>query len=322
MADPGAPVAASQHFGIDNQTDVFLVDQNGKLNIFWINADGSWNGPQAIGSGVEANAQGANIAASQHFGIDNRIDVFLIDKNGQLNIYWAEGSGNWNGPQPIGSKGLAHSGAPIAVSKHFGNDNQTDVFVVDTNGQLNVFSVVGSANWSGPKTIGPSGLTRSAAYVVASQRFGTDNQTDVYVADVHGQLNVFSANGSGSWSEPQTIGPSGLTVSGAAISVAQKPGTTDQTEVFVFDKSGQMNVFTADSSGQWSDPVKVGPQNVVPAGSPVVASQQFGVPNQTDVFVIDQSGSQTGSTPQGWPALFWSTDGNQWNGPKELVHDL
>ncbi len=322
MADPGAPVAASQHFGIDNQTDVFLVDQNGELNVFWISADGAWSGPQAIGSGIEGNAQGANIAVSQHFGVDNRIDVFLIDKNGQLNIYWAEGSGNWNGPQPIGPKGLAHSGAPIAVSKHFGVDNKTDVFVVDTNGQLNVFSAVGSGNWSGPKTIGLSGLTRSAASLVASQRFGTNNQTDVYVVDTHGQLNVFSVIGSGAWSGPQTIGPGGLTVSGAAIAVAQKPGTTDQTEVFAFDKNGQLNIFTADSSGQWSGPVTVGPQNVAPAGSPVVASQQYGVPNQSDVFVIGQSGSQTSSTALGWPALFWSTGTDQWNGPKELVHDL
>ena len=48
MADPGAPVAASQHFGVDNQTDVFLVDQNGKLNLFWETDDGAWNGPQVI----------------------------------------------------------------------------------------------------------------------------------------------------------------------------------------------------------------------------------------------------------------------------------
>ena len=104
--------------------------------------------------------------------------------------------------------------------------------------------------------------------------------------------------------------------------MAQKPGTTDQTEVFVFDKNGQLNIFTADHSGQWSGPVTVGPQNVAPAGAPVVASQQFGAPNQTDVFVIGQSGSQTGSTASGWPALFWSTGADQWNGPKELVHDL
>ena len=272
--------------------------------------------------GIEGNAQGANIAVSQHLGIDNRTDVFLIDKNGQLNIYWVEGSGDWNGPQPIGPKGLAHSGAPVAVSKHFGVDDKTDVFVVDTNGQLNVFSAVGSGNWSAPKTIGASGLTRSAASVVASQRFGTNNQTDVYVVNTQGQLNVFSAIGSGAWSEPQTVGPSGLTVSGAAIAVAQKPGTTDQTDVFLFDKNGQLNVFSVDNSGQWNGPVTVGPQNIAPAGAQVAVSPQFGVSNQTDMFVIDQSESQTGSTPQGWPALFWSTGADQWNGPKELVHSL
>ncbi|WP_027282978.1 hypothetical protein, partial [Roseomonas gilardii] len=40
-------VAASQQFGL-NQTDVFLVDGQGNLNVFWVGGGGAWNGPGKI----------------------------------------------------------------------------------------------------------------------------------------------------------------------------------------------------------------------------------------------------------------------------------
>ena len=60
-------------------------------------------------------------------------------------------------------------------------------------------------------------------------------QSDVYVVDTLGQLNVFSAVGSGNWSEPQTISPAGLARSGASIAVSQGLGTNDQTDLFVMN---------------------------------------------------------------------------------------
>ncbi|MDR3560781.1 MAG: hypothetical protein P4N59_04980, partial [Negativicutes bacterium] len=283
MARPGAKVAASQHFGINNQTDVFLVDQNGHLNVFWVVDSGDWNGPKMIGAGNVGNPSEA-VVASQHFGVENRTDVFLINKNGQLNVFWALGSGDWNGPEPIGTTGLANNGAALAVSQRFGVNNQTDLFVVAQNGQLTVFSAAGSGGWSAARAIGPAGLARPGAALAVSQRYGTSDQTDVYVVDTKGQLNVFSAVGSGDWSGPQTIGPAGLAVSGAALAVSQRYGSSDQTEVLLFDKNGQLNVFLVDNTGQWSGPVTVGPQNAAPSGAPLAVSQQFGVTNRTDVF--------------------------------------
>jgi len=45
----GAGLAASQQFGIGNQTDIFLIDENGDLDVFWVNSAGPWNGPLARG---------------------------------------------------------------------------------------------------------------------------------------------------------------------------------------------------------------------------------------------------------------------------------
>ena len=317
FARPGAALAASAHFGVDKQTDVFLVDQNSQLNVFSAVGPGDWQGPKAIGekSFVPSNARPA---ASQHFGVKDQTDLFIIDKDLQLNVFWAVGSGDWQGPKTIGPKGLAHSNAVVLATQHFGVDNQTDVFVIDMNGQLNVFSAVGSGDWSGPKTIGPTGLAAQTAALAVTQRFGTNNQTDVFLVDKKGQLNVFSAVGSGDWSGPKTIGPASLAPSGAALAATQGFGTSNQTDVFLVDKHGQLNVFSVSNGGQWSDPVTISPSASAPAGADVVASPQFGVANQTDLFFI----SGTGSTGQGWPTVLWDKGSDQWKGPKALVNEI
>ena len=75
-------------------------------------------------------------------------------------------------------------------------------------------------------------------------------------------------------------------------------------------------------SGNWSGPQIIGLARLARFGAALAVSQQFGVTNQTDVFFIDQAGSQTGHTGQGWPSLCWANGTNPWNGPEELVNDL
>ncbi|MHC5820575.1 MAG: hypothetical protein ACYT04_33090, partial [Nostoc sp.] len=58
--------------------------------------EGVWNGPFKLGPAGIANP-GSFIAASQQFGA-NQTDVFLVDKNDQLNLFWVVGEGVWNGP--------------------------------------------------------------------------------------------------------------------------------------------------------------------------------------------------------------------------------
>jgi hypothetical protein len=140
--------------------------------------------------------------------------------------------------------------------------------------------------------------------------------------DKNGQLNVFSAVGSGKWKGSQTIGPAGLADSGATLAVSQHFGIDDQTDVFVIDKKELLNVFSVHSRCQWSDPVTLSPQGSAPSGAQLAVSQQFGVTYQTDVFFFGQTGSQAGRNGQSWPAMCWANDANPWNGSKELVNDL
>ncbi|MHC5832914.1 MAG: hypothetical protein ACYT04_97260, partial [Nostoc sp.] len=95
------------------------------------------------------------------------------------NLFWVVGEGVWNGPFKLGPAGIANPGSFIAASQQFGA-NQTDVFLVDKNGQLNLFWVVGEGVWNGPFKLGPAGIANPGSFIAASQQFGA-NQTDVFL---------------------------------------------------------------------------------------------------------------------------------------------
>jgi PPE-repeat protein len=123
----------------------------GQLNVLSFDALGNGSGPDVVGPAGIA-PPGASLAASQQFGT-NQTDVFLVDNEGRLNVFSISGSGSWNGPQNIGPVGAAPAGAPLATSRQFGANNQTDVFLVDDKGNVSVFWVQDHNAWSGPKKI-------------------------------------------------------------------------------------------------------------------------------------------------------------------------
>ena len=90
---------------------------------------------------------GGGVAASEQFGL-TQTDVFYVDQSGSLNVTWVVGAGNWGGPGRIGPVGMFPPGAPVAASQQIGL-NQTDVFVVDKNGSLQVMWVVNAGAGAG-----------------------------------------------------------------------------------------------------------------------------------------------------------------------------
>ena len=313
MARRGASVAASRQFGT-NQTDAFLFSQNGQLNVFWEEGNGTWNGPVPIGNSGAAPS-GASLTVSQQFGAPNQTDVFFFDNNGQLNVHWVQSAGAWGGPVKIGAQGVAPNGANLAVSQQFGAPNQTDVFFIDKNGQLNVYWVQGTGAWGGPVKIGPAGLAAPGAAVAASRQFGAPNQTDVFFIDNNGQLQVCWVQGTGGWGGPVKIGPAGIAPSGAYVAVSQQFGAENQTDVFFIGNNGQLNVCWVQGTGAWNGPQKIGPKGLAAPGSALAASAQFGVVNQSNVYVLNV----TGTSAPGWPTVFWVEGAGAWNGPKALV---
>jgi hypothetical protein len=87
-------------------------------------------------------------------------------------------------------------------------------------------------------------------------------------------------------------------------------GVSDQTDVFFVGDNGQLHVAWVSGGGAWNGPIGLGPAGIFPSGAGVVASPQFGVPNQTDVFAIGNNGQLH---------VAWVSGGGAWNGPIGLA---
>jgi hypothetical protein len=313
MAVPHTAIAASKQFGTDKQTDVFLVAQSGQLQAFLASTSGV-TGPTPIGAKGLA-AKGASLAVARAPGAV-QTDVFLFDNTGQLNVFSATGTGSWQGPAKIGPANFAPKGAQLAVSQLSSTD-QTTVLAVDTTGTLNGFRATGTASWQGPEKISAANFAKPGGHVAIGQRAGSANQTDAYLVDKKDQLNVFSVQGDGSWTGPVPIGPSDFAAAGAPVVVSTQSGGA-QTNVFVTDKKGTVQLFSVDGGGTWSGPQQIGPPGATTSGAYIVASPQFGVKDQADIFLINQ----TGTNAPGWPVVFWGPGTNSWAGPKALVTEV
>jgi hypothetical protein len=194
--------------------------------------------------------------------------------------------------------------------------NQTAVLAVDTTGTLNAFRATGTASWQGPEKISKADFAKPGGHVAMGQRAGNANQTDAYLVDKKGQLNVFSVQGEGLWTGPVPIGPSDFAAAGAPVLVLMQSGGA-QTDVLVTDKKGTLQLFSV-GTGAWSNPQQIGPLGVTTSGAYLAASPQFGVKDQIDIFLINQ----TGTNAPGWPVVFWDPGTNTWTGPKALVTEV
>ena len=156
--------------------------------------------------------------------------------------------------------------------------------------------------------IGDLALSRSG--LATSQQFGASDQTDVFAVDASGALTVTWVNGAGAWQGPARISSSNVAPPGAAITASQQFGASNQTDVFVVDNSGALTVTWVNGAGAWQGPARISGSNVAPPGAAVTASQQFGASNQTDVFVVDNSGALT---------VTWVNGTGPWRGPARIT---
>src|SRR5207248_3701854 len=137
---------------VADQTDVFVVGNDGAARVLWVAGAGRWSGPLAISRAGLAPA-GAGLAASAQFGVPDQTDVFAVGNDGAVRVLWVAGAGHWNGPLAISPAGLAPAGAGLAASAQFGVADQTDVFAVADDAVPEGLSVHGARQWGGPVVI-------------------------------------------------------------------------------------------------------------------------------------------------------------------------
>ncbi len=206
-------------------------------------------------------------------------------------------------------------GGFLAVSADAVTPLQTDVFAINTAGQLAWFTTTDPKRWQGYPPISPPGFKAPAgAPLAVSPQFGAGPQTDVFVADASGSINVFYYQGSG-WLQMQPpLTGGGAVAPGAPLAASHRFGAAaGQTDVYAGNKQGQLVCWSVVGGGAWSGPVAISNASSgfsAPQGAFLAASQQFGANNQTDVFVVDATGTL---------CVFWiNGGGDNWNGPHKI----
>jgi hypothetical protein len=248
-------VAASNQFGVSNQTDLFTVNSAGAMTVRWIVAGSTWQGPNVI-SPNGTYPPGAAVAASNQFGVANQTDVFAVNDSGALTVSWIVVGSTWQGPSAIGSTGQYPAGAAVAASNQFGVGNQTDLFAVNDSGALTVHWIVVGSTWQGPNVIGPSGAYPAGAAVAASNQFGVGNQTDLFAVNDSGALTVSWIVVGSTWQGPSTIGSStGQYPAGTAVAASNQFGVSNQTDLFAINNSGTPTVAWIVVGSTWQGPV-------------------------------------------------------------------
>ncbi len=76
--------------------------------------------------------------------------------------------------------------------------------------------------------------------------------------------------------------------------------------MFVVGNNGAIAVSWVQDGGSWRGPLAIGPRSSAAPGSQLAASQQFGIPNQTDVFAAPTPGAVD---------VYWVQDAGSWRGP-------
>ncbi len=313
LGRPPKGIACSNQFGVGVQTDVIVTDASGDLMVHWAGPDGNWNGPSAIAASSLFIPGGA-VTVAGRAGSPDRTDAFAIDSTGAIQVFSASSGSPWQPTETIGGAAFVPGGA-IAVSPQWGVPGQTDVFSVDSSGQLRVsWTGADSDSWQPPQPAGTvTNVFAPGVSLAASNRFGVVDQTDVFAIDTLGSLCVVSVLGTGAWGELVVISNGSFYPASASVAASNRFGIPTQTDVFAVSWAGALTVSSSIGGGAWSGPNYVTGIGAFPSGAPLAVSNQFGLPDQTDVFAIDCEGALT---------VTWVGGDGNWNGPSRISAPL
>jgi hypothetical protein len=92
--------------------------------------------------------------------------------------------------------------------------------------------------------------------------------------------------------------------------VSNQFGVPNQTDVFAIANNGGLHVCWVVGAGNWNGPVQISPSRHFAPGAPLAVSNQFGSPNQTDVFGFAENRALH---------VAWVFGADAWNGPVQIA---
>lgn len=233
---PGASVAMDYQASMD-QLNILAIDKAGAVNVMWTHLLEHWQGPAPIAVTPPGFAPPGGHVATEHRDSFNRLDAFVVDSSGAVNLIWTHGLDPWQGPERKTAPGFAPPGAPIAT-EHQASMDQLDALVVDNTGALNVLWVHKLDPWLGPGAMTPAGFAPPGAHIAMGHP-GSIDQLDALVVGNDGAIRVLTAHGLEHWSEARRISPTTFPA-GAPLAVGHQ--SDKELNLLAVDTSGHLSV--------------------------------------------------------------------------------
>ena len=299
FAPPGSPMSAV-YYPLNEQLEVFVVDNAGAVNVLWKAQNGTWNAPVPLTAAGFA-PPGAPLAAL-YYPINEQLEVFAVDNTGAINVLWKVQNGTWNAPVALTGPGLAPAGASLS-GVYYPLNEQLEVFVVDNTGAINVLWKAQNGTWNAPVALTVGGLLPPGGGLT-SVYYPPNEQLEVHFIDNAGAVEVLWKAQNGTWNTPVGLGPAGQAPPGAAIASVYYP-LNEQLETFFIDGAGALNVLWKVHNGTWAQPVAITPASFAEPGGPVAATYYW-LGTQLEVFASDATGGVQ---------LMWKALNSTWRGP-------
>ena len=296
FAPLGAVIATCPELG----EDLFLVGSDGALYVLVPQGGGNWNLPLPVSASGFA-PPGAGVAAISLASNPSRTDVLVVNLEGQLTVASVTGGGLWSQPQPI-SEEIFPPGAGVAACARSGVPGETDAFVVNSLGQVCVFTNSGG-QWTGPSPI--NGVALPGAPVAAIPGYSSSSVTGLFFTGANGSLYASYADGGAAWASPSLLSEENY-APGASITVSPRFGAAGETDLFLTGSDGTLWNCSVGAYGQ-------------PVTAPLGSGAGFAPPGAT-VAVLQASLFAVNSASE--LCLFQSLAGGNWSGPASLGSTL
>jgi hypothetical protein len=194
-APTGAPIAAVWQ-PLNEQLEVFWVDNSGALRVVWKEHNRQWAQPVALTTPGFVNPRTKLAAIWQP--LNEQLEVFAVNRAGAINVMWKAHNARWLGPQVIGGPEIAISGTDI-LALWDPQEERLGVFTIGTRGRIITTSKTHNGAWkpgpgaysyeiTQPGTTGTSPLGAALAGVV--QPLPTSARRELFTLDDSQTLHV------------------------------------------------------------------------------------------------------------------------------------
>ncbi len=241
----------------DNDLDLYIGEANGNINVF-IN-DG--NGNFSIGGNLQADGLDINMSRAKpvfaDIDGDNDLDLYVGSYYGNISVFTNDGDGNFTsvGNLQADDVDIAISNYTTPVFADIDKDNDLDLYVGETNGNIKVFINTGGVFFAGGNLqAGSIDIDTGDDTVPVFADLNGDNNLDLYIGQNYGFINVYINDGNGNFTNVDNLHADGLDIdvgSNSAPAFADIDGDND-LDLYVGEFSGYINVYTNDGSGNFT----------------------------------------------------------------------